>query len=276
MEAYNCVNMIVDLLNLFEPEPDGLLRQISEHIGDDVLEWISTADYGSEADGHLAALRQVRDTGTFPKPMHWFPAEVMELIRWSEPEDPNWKPGRTGEFGHWMRAFSCAALLRATREPWNYGDGIGTDSTLIQLILSLGELPVDFTKQAAKFLAWLLLHSDPDGADEQVCSYGLGLFWCALRHPDRFADQNLIPLAQWVFRRADEIYESPASALRRADASSEGRSPGRGDGLRQMVISCQKQSSWEVLALKFFDLDLSNRSSDLQAYARTLGEGLLE
>jgi hypothetical protein len=30
--------MIVDLLNLFEPEPDSLLRQISEHIGDDVLE----------------------------------------------------------------------------------------------------------------------------------------------------------------------------------------------------------------------------------------------
>lgn len=268
--------MIVDLLNLFEPEPDCLLRQISEHVDDDVLEWISTADYGSEAERHLAALRQVRDTATFPKPMHWFPAEVMELIRWSEPEDPNWKPGRTGEFGHWMRAFSCAALLRATREPWNYGDGIGTDSTLIQLILSLCALPVDFTLPATKSLAWLLLHSDPDGADGQVCAYGLGLFWCALKHSARFADQDLISLAQWVIRRADEIFESPASALRRADAASEGGSSGHGDGLRQMVIGCQNQSSWEILALKFFDMDLSSRSSDLQACAQTIGEGLLE
>jgi hypothetical protein len=268
--------MIVDLLKLFEPESEGLLRQISEHVDDEILERISTADYGSDADGHLAALRQVRDTGTFPNPMHWCPAEVMELIRWSEPEDPDWKPGHTGELGHWMRAFSCAALLRAAREPWNYGDGIGTDSTLIQLVLSLCALPVDFTLQAAQFLAWLLLHSDPDGVDGQVCAYGLGLFWCALKHPARFADQNLISLAQWAFRRVDEIYESPASALRRADAASEGRSPARGDGLRQMVISCQKQSSWEVLALKFLDLDLSSRSSDLHVCAQTIGEGLLE
>lgn len=39
--------------------------------------------------------------------------------------------------------------------------------------------------------------------------------------------------------------------------------PGRGDGLRQIVISSQKQSSWEVLALKFPDLDLSIRSPGL-------------
>jgi hypothetical protein len=136
--------------------------------------------------------------------MHWFPAEVIELIRWSEPEAPNWKPGRTGEFGHCVRAFSCAALLRATREPWNYGDGIGTDSTLIQLILSLGALPVDFTLQAAKFLAWLLLHTDPDRADGQVCAYGLGLFRCALRHPARFADQKLKRGATGSHGTADE------------------------------------------------------------------------
>lgn len=267
--------MIVDLLSHFEPEPEGLLRQISDHVDDRILECISKADYGEDAEEHMVALRQVRDTGTFPKPMHWCPAEVMELIRWSEPEDPDWKPGQTGELGHWMRAFSCAALLRATREPWNYGDGIGTDSTLIHLILSLCALPVDFTLQAAKFLAWLLLHSDPDGADGQVCAYGLGLFWCALKHPVRFADHDLISLAEWVFRRADEIYESPASALRGEDATSEGRSAGRGDGLRQMVMSCQNQSSWEVLALKFLDLDLSCRSSDLRMCAETIGERLL-
>ena len=115
--------MIIDLLKRFDPEPDVLLRAISAHVDDEVLTEISLADYGEDAEVHLAALRTIRDTGTFSLPMHWYPAEVLELIRWSEPEDPNWKPGRTGEFGHWMRAFCCAALLRATREPWNCGDG---------------------------------------------------------------------------------------------------------------------------------------------------------
>lgn len=112
--------MIAELLNRFDPEPDVLLRAISGHVSDEMLEWISTADYGSRADEHLTALVQVRDTGTFPEELHWCPMEVFELIRWSEPDDPNWKPGRTGEFGQWMRAFSCAAILRAELEPYNY------------------------------------------------------------------------------------------------------------------------------------------------------------
>src|ERR1700687_4691021 len=156
--------MIVDLLNRFGPEPDILLRTISAHISDEMLEWISTADYGLRAGEHLVALQQVRDTGTFPEELHWSPMEVFELIRWSEPDDPSWKPGRTGEFGHWMRAFSCAAILRAEHEPWNYhyNDGC-TDSTVIQLILSLHALPVDLNRQAAQHLAWLIFKSDPEG-----------------------------------------------------------------------------------------------------------------
>lgn len=267
--------MIIDLLNAFEPEADGLLRQISEHVDDEVLKWISMADYGMEADGHLIALRQVRDTGTFLEPMEWCPAEVMELIRWSEPENPDWKPGQTGELGHWMRAFSCATLLRATREPWNYGDGLGTDSTLVQLVLSLCALPIDFTVQATRFLAWLLLHSDPEGSDGQVCAYSVGLLWFALQHPEHIADPSLISLSHWTIRRADEIYEGPDSALRRADAVSDGPSAGAGDGLREMVLDCQKQQSWELLALKFLDLDLSSRSSALRECVQTIGERLL-
>jgi hypothetical protein len=137
--------MIVDLLNRFGPESDGLLREISKYIDDEMLEWISTADYGSRADEHMVALRQVRDTVTFPEEMYWCPMEVLELIRWSEPENPDWKPGRTGEFGHWMRAFSCASILRAAHEPYNYLYNNGcTDSTIIQLIWSLCALPGGF------------------------------------------------------------------------------------------------------------------------------------
>lgn len=267
--------MIVDLLNQFEPEPDSLLRGISIHIDDEILEWISTADYGSRADEQLVALRQVRDTGTFPPKMHRCPMEVLELIRWSEPEDPEWKPGRAGEFGHWMRAFSCAAILRATREPWNYGDGLGTDSTLIQLVLSLCALPKDFTAQASKSLAWLLLNSDPEGTDGQVCAYGVGLFWFALQRRARYPDDLLMSLAQWILRRADEIYESPASALRRADAEADGYPRRNGDGLREMVVATQKCNAWEILALKFVDVDLKHRSPYLKAIVASISEKLL-
>jgi len=267
--------MIFDLLKQFDPEPDGLLRRVSGHVSDEMLECISMADYGEDMECHLAALREIRDTNVFPKEMHWCPAEVLELIRWSEPEDPDWKPGETGEFGHWMRAFCCAALLRATREPSNYGDGVGTDSTLIQLVLSLCVLPVDFAAEAVRFFAWLLAHSEPEGRDAQICAYGIGLFWFALNHSAHFPDESLISLAQWTIHRADELCESPESGLRRADAVSEGRSPIYGDGLREMVLSCQRRSAWEVLALRFMELDLGTRSNELRNCVRVVAEKII-
>jgi hypothetical protein len=48
--------MIVELLNRFDPEPDLLLCAISKHVGDQVLEWISTADRGRRAGEHFLAL----------------------------------------------------------------------------------------------------------------------------------------------------------------------------------------------------------------------------
>jgi hypothetical protein len=251
--------MIIDLLCRFRPEPDGLLARISEHIDDEMLRQISLADYGQDSDEHLGALRAIRDEGIFPCPMRWCPAEVLELIRWSEPADPSWKPGGTGDSGHWMRAFCCAALLRATSEPWNYGDRLGTDSTVVQMILSLGALPIDLNADEVRFLASLLLQSAPETRDEQVCAYGVGLFWCALNCPSLFGDEAVIPFAQWILRN------------RKCDRSS---SQEIGE-LREMVTGCQKQPSWEVLALKFLELDLSTRSGELQAYARLIAEQLL-
>ena len=52
------------MLNKFEPDGDVLLRAISAHVTDEMLECISMADYGCDGDAHLAALRQLRDTIT--------------------------------------------------------------------------------------------------------------------------------------------------------------------------------------------------------------------
>ena len=78
--------MIIDLLERFDPEPDGLLDSISAYIDDEMLKEISLADYGDDAPEHLTALRTLRDAGIFPAKMVWVPGEVLELIRWSEPE----------------------------------------------------------------------------------------------------------------------------------------------------------------------------------------------
>ena len=131
--------MIEDLLNRFGPDGDVLLRAISTHVTDEMLECISRADYSIDADKHFAALRNLRDNFTLPENPVWIPMEVLELMRWDDPA-ANIRPGKMEDFGHWMMAFSCAAILRAEHEPWNYkGDG-SSASTTIQLILSLDAL----------------------------------------------------------------------------------------------------------------------------------------
>jgi hypothetical protein len=250
--------MIAELLNQFEPEPDGLLHEISRQIDDQMLESIAAADYGgSGQEEHLAALRQIRDTGTFPKEICWYPAEVLELIRNSNPEDHNHKPGAIGPFGHWIRAFSCAALLRASREPYNYLGDPAPDYSLIQLIHSLRVLPVDFSPQATRFLAWLLLHSDPEGRDEDVCAYGIGLFWFALQLSTFVPDETFVLLAEWIVRRVKEHYAH--------SFSPEYSFPPR------MGVGNPPPSPWQSLGGLLFDLDLSGRSPELREWVKFIG-----
>src|SRR5438105_12750580 len=117
------------LIKTFPPYPDALLAKAGELVTDDMLEEISGADYGMDADAHFAALLTIRDQVRVTAPMPWEPKEVLELVRWSQPEDPRWKPGGTGERGHIMRAFCCAALLRAAAEPANNGYFHGENQT---------------------------------------------------------------------------------------------------------------------------------------------------
>jgi len=251
---------IVELLNRFEPEPDVLLREISAHINDTILDWISRADYGSRADEHMVALRQVRDSGTFPDDLTWCPMEVLELTRWMEPEEREQQPRIT--FEHWARAFSCAAILRAEHEPYHYlyNDGC-TCSTVIQLIWSLRFLRVDLSSQAAAHLASLILHSDPEGRNDQVRVYGVGLLWFALQIVPTVPDATLISLARWLVRRADELDWRPTA--------------GGWSGLREMVLNCQKGPAWELLGCELCNLDLNGRSSDLRVWVSLIGEQLV-
>lgn len=95
--------------------------------------------YGQDQEQHLAALRLLRDQSTFVMPMHWYPCEVLELVSYSQPEG-SLECDQTSR--HWIRAFACAALLRANEAPWSYSGGANPSFNLIQLINSIEALPV--------------------------------------------------------------------------------------------------------------------------------------
>jgi hypothetical protein len=162
-----------------------------------------------------------------------------------------------------MRAFSCAAILRAEHEPWNYlyNDGC-TESTTIQLVLSLDALGVDLNREAARVFAWLILKSEPEGKNDSIRGYGVALLWFALHLKPRVADEDLIALAQWVVRRADELKWDPRTT--------------EFSGLKGMVIGCQKRSGWEMFGVKLAEVDLSGRSAELQTWVRLIAEQFVD
>jgi len=186
------------LIVAFPPSADLLLDCARRHIDDGMLMEIARADYGLDVDAHLAALRPIRDQGIIPVPLAWHPGEVLELIRWSDPEDPSWKPGGTGRRGHQMRAFACAALLRAGAEPWNegYDSAASADSSLAQCLASAKVLGEEMGEAAACFLTWRIPRL-------QNCSesllFAVGLLILATRlRSGRIADPELGNVAEWV------------------------------------------------------------------------------
>jgi len=57
--------VILELLSRLEPDSEGLLRGISAHISDEMLEEIAAADYGLDVERHFASLKPIRDTSLF-------------------------------------------------------------------------------------------------------------------------------------------------------------------------------------------------------------------
>lgn len=200
-----------ELAEAFPPSPDALLDLLRPRVDDGMLREIAQADYGMDEDAHLAALLPIRDSGAILAPMGWEPKEVLELIRWSQPEDPEWKPGSTGTRGHLMRAFACAALLRAAAEPASLGYFDGENSTLAQLLESALELGGELPEAAARFLAW---RTPRMGAQEERPFFAFGLLvLTVLLREGRLADGALAEAADWVVEEEAEDRAAPGACL---------------------------------------------------------------
>ncbi len=118
-----------------------------------MLREIAEADYGMDSDAHLQGLLAIK-AGQMYVPMKWKPKEVLELTRWTEPEDPSSESGSPATRDHWMRLLSCAILIRAAAEPENDGYFNGEGSTIIQLVDSAIKLGEETTVATLQFLRW--------------------------------------------------------------------------------------------------------------------------
>lgn len=149
----------------FPPDQRSAVDHLRGLIDEGMLREIAEADYAQDVEGHFSALRPIWEGGDLTELDHWFPMEVLELIRWSEPEASVWKPGSTGSRGHKMRAFSCAVLLATPNfEP--------DKETLIQMVDSVSLLGSEAQEATARFLVWRL---DTLGREEDRPFFALAL-----------------------------------------------------------------------------------------------------
>ena len=179
------------LLRAFPPCDHLLLDVARKEIDDGMLREIAQADYGMDADKHLAALQQIRLRGDVSDVGTWHPGEVLELIRWSNPDDPKHKPGSTGRRGHQMRAFACAALLTAEND-----SSTSSDSSLAQCLVSARVLGEEMSVAAACYLT-----SRTPFVDDDRFLFALGLLIVATRlRAGRLTEPDLRDAATWFYQ----------------------------------------------------------------------------
>lgn len=183
---------------LFNPDASLLLRSMAPYISNSMLEEISAADYGNDKATHFLALSLLRDELSVPH-ASWIPCEVLELIRWSRPDQKGWHPGAEGERGHWMRAFSCCGLLLIAGR-----DGIDRLVSLNEVIgpmlSSLLALNRNLWSELGSFLEWFANTAHSAGRKEEDAFLGTAILFAYCR-ANVAADIAANELADWTLAR---------------------------------------------------------------------------
>jgi hypothetical protein len=250
-------------LAAFTPDPGPLIKIINQHVDDDMLCEIAAADYGSDFEQHLVLLRIYRDGGTLPVPLLWHAGEVLELIRWSQPDDPTCKPSGRGENGHWMRAFACVALLSA---------GTSRDSVVIRnfmttnlpiLLLSLVRLPARFGEAPTQYIACLLENLGEDEPSDLRALCCIALLWCTLKYLPATSDKTLIVMCEWI--SAEE--RAAADIVRKCSPAST---------QLPLLDTTFQPESWQSIGRQLETIDLQGRSDEAQTWVRGVAAMLVQ
>ena len=100
------------LLKIATPSEDDLLHWVQARVGRPLLAEISANDRGEDITKHLAGIQaQLRPNPPFGL-LPWWPREVLELERWSNPDRAYLDSAPDGERGHLKRLLACLILLR--------------------------------------------------------------------------------------------------------------------------------------------------------------------
>jgi hypothetical protein len=196
------------LLQKLNPDADSLVAALSKHVDDDMLMSIAIADYGMNVEGHFEALRQIRDEQTVFAPMKWEPKEVLSLTRWSNPGEiyeGQIIPPETVLKEHVIRAFVCAALLRAMADPLNEGYFGGDNETIAPLLESLSVLHSSLQSEALRFFAWHV--QSLNEWDNENPFYILALLVLVLRTRADLTHIELKALIDWVYDEVRSAYK---------------------------------------------------------------------
>lgn len=189
-------------LRLFAPCPQSLLDLAMTHVDSSMLLDIAKADYGMDVNKHYKALTDIYRGGITPRHGHWHPREVLELTRWSEPDQPHHPDDAVGARGHWMRLFACTVLLRTDRLPECRNQLPGLDSTIIQLTESAIALGPKVVRKAISLLAWYLLEDETDLCPH--CAVAILLMAVQVQTTDTAAFAWLISVIRGEHQDVDE------------------------------------------------------------------------
>jgi hypothetical protein len=226
------------LLARFAPAERAMLDWLRPRIDGSMLEEIAEADYGMDFEAHLEALNAIHATGEIPDPLNWEPREVLELIRWSEPDDPAWKPGSTGERGHLLRAFCCTVLLMAGGVPHNRDYFYAENETLIQLVASVLALGEEASRAALQLLCWRKLGLPWDNDDSPFFALGILLLVASL--PQWASNDELLnELGEWVIAEETRLRFDYGHVL----------TPSSEAWLFGLTFHNLKRDTWEAVAL---------------------------
>ena len=251
-------------LKSFDPDAEELLDRLLPQIDDWMLLEVANADYGREAQKHLVPLKLFRDSRELPL-LEWYPAEVLELIRWSQPEDPEWGPGAQGRNGHLLRAFACSMLLRSYERVENRNRWHSFNETAIQLADSLRVLGGNLLPSGGKFFAWCIQILGPLHEDRFESPF-LGLALLALAvHSPAIDDESIVKLCEWI---DDEVQLLLPEQQWRATRKM--------DWLLSMNHHNLRNSRWIELGRELYEWAEAQPESDKASWVALIGRALAE
>lgn len=206
------MNDLTSTLSSFQNEPNELLKYLCRNVHNELLEQISRADYGQDANRYLAELKLIKQNSRIHE-MNFGAAlsEVVELTKWKKPVPTKDNRITDAQKVNLAIAFSCTILLTVPSE-W-YGNRMGENSTIIRLIESSEYLqPVlpEILSKVSQLLAWRITENDTDL--EEIPFFILGLILIILKSGEfqeaqvaRLIEQ-LITVEQKEFEKMKEYY----------------------------------------------------------------------